>query len=190
MNSLGLQSESSGREPENGKIPKVVRRGCKRSFEPKGAKVSQESFAPSETRFAPSETRFAPVQPHFAPVQPHFAPVQPHFRSLGSKDLLHPLLTTLGSLPELSGCNPWTAPLLWCHNLLFLALLDFLAFFFCKELLAFLIVFHFFPRDFRVRRRENILGASGLKIGAPQKRQIQPRRIQPPILGPLITSIF
>ena len=30
------------------------------------------------------------------------------------------------------------------------------------------------------------LGASGGKIGAPQKRQIQPRRIQPPILGPLI----
>ena len=28
-------------------------------------------------------------------------------------------------------------------------------------------------------------GASGWKIGAPQKRQIQPRRIQPPILGPL-----
>ena len=26
-------------------------------------------------------------------------------------------------------------------------------------------------------------GASGLKIGAPRKRQIQPRRIQPPILG-------
>ena len=29
-------------------------------------------------------------------------------------------------------------------------------------------------------------GTSGLKIGAPQKRENQPRRIQPPILGPLI----
>ena len=28
-------------------------------------------------------------------------------------------------------------------------------------------------------------GASGRKIGAPQKRENQPRRIQPPILGPL-----
>ena len=28
-------------------------------------------------------------------------------------------------------------------------------------------------------------GTSGRKSGAPQKRQIQPRRIQPPILGPL-----
>ena len=39
--------------------------------------------------------------------------VQPHFRSLGSKDRLHPLLTTFGnlpfsgSLPELSNCNTW-----------------------------------------------------------------------------------
>ena len=62
-----------------------------------GAKVSQESFAPSETRLAP--------------VQPHFALVQPRFRSLGSKDLLHPLLNTFGNLPfsgflaELSDCN-------------------------------------------------------------------------------------
>ena len=57
--------------------------------------ISQESSAPSETRLAP--------------VQPHFVLVQPHFRSLDSKDLLHPLLTTFGnlqfsgSLPELSG---------------------------------------------------------------------------------------
>ena len=28
-------------------------------------------------------------------------------------------------------------------------------------------------------------GTSGRKFGAPQKRQIQPRQIQPPILGPL-----
>ena len=35
----------------------------------------------------------------FAPVQPHSVPVQAHFRSLSSKDLLHPLLTTFGTLP-------------------------------------------------------------------------------------------
>ena len=29
---VGLQSEGSGREPEKGKFPKVVRRGCKRWF--------------------------------------------------------------------------------------------------------------------------------------------------------------
>ena len=33
-------------------------------------------------------------------------------------------------------------------------------------------------------------GTSGRKIGAPQKRQIQPRRIQPPICGPLILTYF
>ena len=64
---LELQSESSARESENGKFPKVVRRGCKRSFEPRerkrgctsakrvctgakrvsdGAKDSWETFAP------------------------------------------------------------------------------------------------------------------------------------------------
>ena len=62
-----LQSESSAREPESGKFPKVFRRGCKRSFEPRerkrgctsakwgctgakrvwdGAKDSWETFAP------------------------------------------------------------------------------------------------------------------------------------------------
>ena len=66
------------REPENGKFPKVVRRGCKRWFEPREQKSPKSLFAPSETRFAP--------------VQPQFALVQPHFRALGSKDLLHPLL--------------------------------------------------------------------------------------------------
>ena len=43
--------------------------------------------------------------------------------------------------------------------------------------------------DFQSRVPKNAcfkgFGNSGLKIGAPQKRQIQPRRIQPPILGPL-----
>ena len=38
------------------------------------------------------------------------------------------------------------------------------------------------PKPFRNR----YLGTSGLKIGAPQKRQILPRRIWPPICGPLI----
>ena len=66
--------------------PKVVRRGCKRWLELREQKSPQESFAPSETRFAP--------------VQPHFPLVQPHFRALGSKDLLHPLLTTFGNLPR------------------------------------------------------------------------------------------
>ena len=31
-------------------------------------------------------------------------------------------------------------------------------------------------------------GTPGLKIGAPQKPQTQPRQIQPPILGPLILA--
>ena len=70
---LELQSESSGREPGKGKSPKVVRRGCKRSFEFRerkwgcagakwgctgakrvsdGAKDSWESFAPcAQTTF-------------------------------------------------------------------------------------------------------------------------------------------
>ena len=33
-------------------------------------------------------------------------------------------------------------------------------------------------------------GTSGLKIGAPQKRQIRPRRIQPPIPDPLTMNMF
>ena len=64
-----------------------------------------------------STTPFAcTLETRFAPVQPHFALVQPHFRSLGSKDLLHPLLTTLGnlpfsgSLPELSDCKARGVP--------------------------------------------------------------------------------
>ena len=48
-----------------------------------GAKVSQGSLAPSETCFAP--------------VQPYFAPVQEAFCSLGPRDVLHPLVTTLGN---------------------------------------------------------------------------------------------
>ena len=40
-----------------------------------------------------------------APVQPQFAPVQEAFRSLRPKDLLHPLLTTVGNF-LLS--NPWS----------------------------------------------------------------------------------
>ena len=50
----------------------------------------------------------------------------------------------------------------------------------------------FGARRFSIRRSPNLenkcFGPSGLKIGAPQKRQIQPRRIQPPILGPLISD--
>ena len=37
------------------------------------------------------------------------------------------------------------------------------------------------PKPFKNR----YLGTSGRKIGAPQKREFQPRRIQPPICGPL-----
>ena len=57
-------------------------------FWTQGAKVSQESFAPQK--------------PCFAPVQLSFAPVQEAFGALGPKDLLHPLLTTLGTF-EVSG---------------------------------------------------------------------------------------
>ena len=32
------------------------------------------------------------------------------------------------------------------------------------------------------------LGTSGLKIGAPPKREIQPRQIQPPTLGTLMNA--
>ena len=39
------------------------------------------------------------------------------------------------------------------------------------------------PKPFK--RSIMVHGTSGLKIGAPQKRENQPRRIQPPILGPL-----
>ena len=53
-----------------------------------GAKVSQESLAPPK--------------PCFAPVQLSFAPVQEDFGAFGSKDLLHPLLTTSGTF-EVSG---------------------------------------------------------------------------------------
>ena len=71
---------------EQGKSPKVVRGGCKRSFWlfcAQGTKVSQESFAPPKASFAP--------------VQPHVAPVQEASCSRGPKDLLHPLLTTFGN---------------------------------------------------------------------------------------------
>ena len=57
-------------------------------FWTQGANVSQRSFAPPK--------------PCFAPVQLSFAPVQEDFGALGPKDLLHPLLTTLGTF-EVSG---------------------------------------------------------------------------------------
>ena len=57
-------------------------------FWTRGAKVSQESFAPPK--------------PCFAPVQLSFAPVQGDLGALGPKDLLHPLLTTWGTF-EVSG---------------------------------------------------------------------------------------
>ena len=76
----------------------MVRRGCKRSFGPGERKASRESLAPSEA--------------WFAPVQPYFTPVEEAVRSLGPKELLHPLLTTFGNflfstpLPGGLVCNP------------------------------------------------------------------------------------
>ena len=60
-------------------------------FWTQGAKVSQESFAPPK--------------PCFAPVQLSFAPVQEDFGALGPKDLLHPLLTTLGTFEVSGSCS-------------------------------------------------------------------------------------
>ena len=60
-------------------------------FWPQGAKVSQESFAPPK--------------PCFAPVQLSFAPVREDFAALGPKDLLHPLLTTLGTFEVSGSCS-------------------------------------------------------------------------------------
>ena len=71
--------------PENGETSEEwLGEGAKAVVDP-GAKVSQESFAPSE--------------PCFAPAQPYFAPVQEAYRPLGRKHLLHPLLTTFSSFP-------------------------------------------------------------------------------------------
>ena len=73
----------------------MVTRGRKSSFRP-GVQRSPKSLLHH-------------VQPCFALVQPQVAPVQEVFRSLGSNDLLHPLLTTFGDFaifdpsPRLSG---------------------------------------------------------------------------------------
>ena len=64
-----------------GKSPKVVRRGCKSSVGP------TDPWSPKS---------------HLHHVQPGVAPVQEAFRSLGSKDLLHPPLTTVGDFPNFS----------------------------------------------------------------------------------------
>ena len=77
-----LQSESSGREPESGKFPKVVRRGCKRSFEPK------------DRKWGCTSAKWA-VQNGFGWCKRLLGP----FCSLSSNYLLHPLLTTFGNLP-------------------------------------------------------------------------------------------
>ena len=66
-----------------GNSPKWLGEGEKKVFWTHGAKVCQGSLTPSET--------------FFAPVQLKFAPVKKVFRSLGPKDLLHPLLTTFGN---------------------------------------------------------------------------------------------
>ena len=72
------------------KCPKSLGEGAKGVLDP-GAKVSQESFAPPK--------------PCFAPVQLSFAPVQEAFGALGPEDLLHPLLTTLGTFEVSSPCS-------------------------------------------------------------------------------------
>ena len=82
---LFLQTRAPGRGVEIGKSPKVIRRWCRRSFGP----MAQRS----------PKSLLHHVQPCFAPVQPQVAPVQETFRSLGSNDLLHPLLTTFGDFP-------------------------------------------------------------------------------------------
>ena len=82
---LNCKPERLGEGSKIGKSPKVLRRGCKRSFGP----TAQRS----------PKSLLHHVQPCFAPVQPQVAPVQEAFRSLGSKDLLHPLLTTFGDFP-------------------------------------------------------------------------------------------
>ena len=56
-------------------------------------------------------------------------------------------------------------------NLPFLALLEFLAFFFSKEFLAFFSVFPFFPRDFRGRLRiKNPCFLGGFPCRFPKKQ--------------------
>ena len=60
-------------------------------FWTQGAKVSEESLAPPK--------------PCFATVQLSFAPVQADFGALGPKDLLHPLLATLGTFEVLGSCS-------------------------------------------------------------------------------------
>ena len=62
QDSLVLRPQGSARGPEDADFPKVVRRGCKRSFGPREQKVSQESFAPLKPCFAPVQAFFAPVQ--------------------------------------------------------------------------------------------------------------------------------
>ena len=77
----GCKPERLGEGSKIGKSPKVVRRRRNRSFG------------------ATAQSLLRHMQPCFAPVQPHVAPVQEAFRSLGSKDLLHPLLSTFGDFP-------------------------------------------------------------------------------------------
>ena len=63
--------ERLGEGSKLGKSPKMVRRGCKRSFGP----TAQRS----------PKSHLHHVQPCFAPVQPGVAPAQEAFRSLGPR---------------------------------------------------------------------------------------------------------
>ena len=84
---MSCNPERLGDGSKIGKSPKVVGRGCKRSFGPT-AQRSPKSLVHQ-------------VQPCFAPVtsaNPGCTGAEA-FRSLGSKDLLHSLLTTFGDFP-------------------------------------------------------------------------------------------
>ena len=81
----GCEPERLGEGSKIGKSPRVVRRGCKRSSGP----TAQRS----------PKSLLHHVQPCFAPAQAQVAPVQEAVCSLGSKDLLPPLLTSFGDCP-------------------------------------------------------------------------------------------
>ena len=87
----GLQSESSGREPEHGKIPKVVGRGCKRFFEPRERKwgAPVQNMAQCKTVQKTLGRLLLPG------LKRPFAPSPTTFGTLPFS----------GSLPELSDCN-------------------------------------------------------------------------------------
>ena len=84
-----IANQSTWERGRNRKSPKVVRRGCKRSFEPRERKASCTGVAPVQTGLhMVQETLGGPL-------------------GRGSKDLLHPLLTTFGDflIFDMGSCN-------------------------------------------------------------------------------------